>query len=115
MSFERRHEPLLPARLFLMRLARWGIAAAAVVLASLAIGVCGYHYLEKQAWVDALLNASMILAGMGPVDTLHTTAGKVFASVFALYSGLALISIAGLLLAPMIHRLLHKFHVEQHD
>ena len=115
MSFERHHEPLLPRRLFLMRMARWGVAAGAIVFGSLAIGVCGYHFLEGQRWIDALLNASMILGGMGPVDALHTSAGKLFASFYALYSGLALISVAGLMLAPVIHRMLHKFHVEQRD
>jgi len=111
MRFERRHEKLLPRRLFLWRLARWIAMAAAVVLGSLAVGVCGYHYLDGLPWVDSLLNASMILGGMGPVDTLKTNAGKVFASVYALYSGLALIAIVGLLLTPVIHRFLHKFHI----
>jgi hypothetical protein len=63
-------------------------------------------------WVDSLLNASMILGGMGPVDPLKTNAGKVFASVYALYSGLALIAVVGLLLAPILHRVMHEFHME---
>jgi hypothetical protein len=109
--FERRHEALLPRRLFLWRLFRWCAAAAAVVAGSLAVGVCGYHYIEGLPWVDSLLNASMILGGMGPVDTLKTKAGKVFASIYALYSGLALIAIVGLMLAPVLHRLLHIFHI----
>lgn len=111
MRFERAHEKLLPRRLFLWRLARWGAVAGAVVLGSLAVGVCGYHYLDGLPWIDSLLNASMILGGMGPVDPLKTDAGKIFASVYALYSGLALIAVVGLLLAPVIHRLLHKFHI----
>ena len=112
MSFERRHESLLPRRLFLRRLARWSEAAGAILVGSLALGTCGYHLLEGLPWVDALLNASMILGGMGPVDPIRTTAGKLFASFYALYSGLAIISIAGLLLAPLVHRFLHKFHIE---
>jgi hypothetical protein len=112
MKFEHRREPLLPRLLFLRRMARWSAVAAVVLLGSLALGICGYHFIEGLPWIDALLNASMILGGMGPVDALRTTGGKLFASFFALYSGLAIISIAGLLLAPMVHRLLHKFHLE---
>lgn len=85
--------------------------AAALVAVSLAVGICGYHYLAGLRWVDSLLNASMILGGMGPVDTLNTNAGKIFASVYALYSGLALVAVVGLLLTPVIHRFLHKFHI----
>jgi hypothetical protein len=110
MPFERHQQPLLPRRLFVWRVARWCAIAGAVIVASLAVGVCGYHYLEGLPWIDSLLNASMILGGMGPVDTLKTNAGKVFASMYALYSGLALIAIVGLLLTPIIHRFLHKFH-----
>jgi hypothetical protein len=112
MSFERRHERLLPRHLFMRRLARWGVAAGMVLVGSLALGTCGYNVLEGLPWIDALLNASMILGGMGPVDPIRTTAGKLFASFYALYSGLAIISIAGLLLAPLVHRFLHKFHIE---
>lgn len=83
-----------------------------MVVVSLAVGMCGYHFLEKLPWIDALLNASMILGGMGPVDPVKTDAGKIFASFYALYSGLAIISVAGLLLAPVVHRFLHKFHVD---
>jgi hypothetical protein len=111
MRFERRHEKLLPRRLFIWRVARWSALAGAVIAVSLAVGVCGYHYLDGLPWIDSLLNASMILGGMGPVDPLKTTAGKVFASVYALYSGLALIAIVGLMLAPILHRLLHIFHI----
>jgi hypothetical protein len=91
------------------------VLALAVVLVSLAVGVCGYHYLDGLPWVDSLLNASMILGGMGPVDPLMTTAGKIFASVYALYSGLALIAVVGLLLAPIIHRVMHVFHMEYNE
>lgn len=112
MAFERRHEPLLPRREFTRRIARWSAVASAVLLGSLGCGVCGYHFLERLPWIEALLNASMILGGMGPVDPLHTIAGKLFASFYALYSGLALISVAGLMLTPLIHRFLHKFHLE---
>lgn len=112
MRFERRHDPLLPRPLFLRRMARWSMFAGLVLAGSLTLGVCGYHFIEGLPWIDALLNASMILGGMGPVDPLKSMAGKLFASFYALYSGLAVISIAGLLIAPLAHRLLHKFHLE---
>jgi len=111
-KFEPRHAPLLPRKLFFRRMARWSAIAAVVILGSLAIGVFGYHYFEDLPWLDSLLNASMILGGMGPVDPVKTRAGKLFASFYALYSGLALISIAGLVLAPIFHRFLHKFHID---
>jgi hypothetical protein len=109
--FERRHERLLPTHLFLRRLARWAAAAGILVLGSLAIGVAGYHFFEHFSWIDSLLNAAMILGGMGLVDTLHTRAGKLFASFYALYAGLAIIGVAGLLVTPIAHRFLHKFHL----
>ena len=74
------------------------------------MGVAGYHYFEHLPWIDALLNASMILGGMGPVDPVKSVAGKLFASFYALYSGLVLIGLMGLLLAPVFHRILHSFH-----
>jgi len=113
MSFERRHQALLPRNLFIRRLARWGFFAVIVLAASLAFGICGYHFLEKLPWIDATLDASMILGGMGPVDPIRSTAGKLFASFYALYSGLALIGVIGLLIAPLAHRLFHKFHLEE--
>ena len=88
-------------------------ALAALLLAgSLGVGVLGYAYLDHLPWIDAFVNASMILGGMGPVAELTTDAGKVFASLYALYSGIVLIASAGLLLSPVLHRILHRFHVE---
>jgi membrane protein YdbS with pleckstrin-like domain len=112
MSFERRHQTLLPRRLFLWRLARWSVTGAIVLIGSLAFGVCGYHFLESLPWIDSLLDASMILGGMGPVDPIRTTAGKLFASFYALYSGLAIIAVVGILITPIVHRIFHKFHIE---
>jgi hypothetical protein len=114
-GWERRHQPLAPRALFIQRCGRWGGIALGVVVVSLAAGVCGYHYLVRLPWIDSLLNASMILGGMGPVDAVKTNAGKIFASFYALYSGLALISVAGLLIAPVLHRWLHKFHIDDAD
>lgn len=115
MNFERRQDPLLPRHLFLLRLARWTAAAGTILLGSLAVGVWGYHYFERLPWIDALLNASMIAGGMGPVDPIKTRGGKLFASLYALYSGLAIISAAGILFAPIFHRFLHSFHVDEKE
>ncbi len=111
-GWERNHEPVLPPRQFILRLARWMGLAFGVVAVSLTVGTCAYHYLESLDWLDAFLNASMILGGMGPVNALKTRGGKIFASFYALYSGLAILSVAGLILAPVVHRFLHKFHVD---
>jgi hypothetical protein len=110
--FEHRHQPLLPRVAFLVRLLRnFGIAGAIVVL-SLGIGAAGYHGFEGLTWVDALLNAAMILSGMGPVNVLETTSGKLFATAYALFSGIVFLAITGILFAPVLHRLLHHFHLE---
>ena len=89
--------------------------ALGVDLGSLVIGMLGYHFLEGIPWVDSLLNAAMILGGMGPVNTLHTTAGKLFASFYALYSGVVFVVVAGILFAPVVHRFLHHFHLEANN
>jgi hypothetical protein len=110
--YERLHEPLLPGRLFLGRMARSGVTAFALIGASLLIGMVGYHTLSHLSWVDSLLNASMILTGMGPVDRMESNAAKIFASAYALFSGVAFLTIVGLLMAPVVHRFLHRFHLE---
>ncbi len=110
--FEHYRAPLLPRRAFLARLARSGILAGGLVAAALGVGVLGYHGFERLPWVDSLLNASMILTGMGPVATLHTTGGKLFASAYALFSGIVFLSSAAVLLAPVVHRFLHRFHLD---
>jgi hypothetical protein len=110
--YEHRNVPLLSRAKFLRRVARNLSVALVVIGIALGIGVIGYHWLGRLTWVDSLLNASMILGGMGPVDILHSAAAKIFASLYALFSGLAFIGIAGLMLGPFAHRLLHTFHVE---
>lgn len=110
--FEHRREPLLPRAAFRLRLALHGCVVLGIVAGSLAMGVLGYHTLEGFSWIDSLVNAAMILGGMGPVNELHTTAGKVFASFYALYSGIAFLVIAGVLFAPVFHRFFHHFHLE---
>ncbi len=111
--FERRHEPLLPRHKFLLRQIRFVFFALLIVFGSLGMGVIGYHYTESLPWLDALLNASMILFGMGPVDAVKTDAGKWFASFYALFSGIAFIGIAGVMVAPVAHRIMHRLHLEQ--
>lgn len=111
--YERKHEPLLPWRDFLLHRVATSLALGlGVILASLLAGILGYRITGGMGWLDAFLNAAMILGGMGPVDALHTDGGKVFAAVYALYSGLVVIFVAGLLFAPFAHRMLHRFHLE---
>ncbi|HSE28003.1 MAG TPA: hypothetical protein VLA95_07200 [Gemmatimonadales bacterium] len=111
--YEHRAQPLLPPRQFGRRVARHGGAALAVLLVSLGGGTLGYRLTEGMSWVDALLNAAMILTGMGPATPLRNTAGKLFASGYALYSGVVFLVVAGLLVAPFVHRLLHRLHVDE--
>ena len=111
-DFEHRKAPLATTGDFLKRMARFAGRAAGIILVSLGIGIAGYHYLEGQSWIDSLLNASMILGGMGPVNPLQTNAGKLFASFYALFSGMILLVAVGVLIAPIFHRFLHHFHLE---
>ncbi len=110
--FEHRTQPILPRSAFFRRLIRHGVIALLIVLASLAVGMVGYHSFEGLTWIDAFVNAAMILGGMGPVSELRTSAGKLFAGFYALYSGIVFLVSAGLLFAPVIHRFLHRFHLE---
>jgi hypothetical protein len=110
--FEHRSESLLPVEAFILRILRHGGIALAIVLLALVIGITGYRVTEEMHWVDALVNASMILGGMGPVNELHTTAGKIFAACYALFSGLVFLVVFGVLLAPLFHRFMHRFHLE---
>ena len=113
--FEHRSMPLLPRSEFLARWLRCLGVALLSIVACLVIGMAGYHFLENLSWVDSFANAAMILSGMGPMATLQTNAGKIFAGCYALFSGLAFITIVGLVLAPVAHRMLHKFHLEQNN
>lgn len=110
--FEHRTKPLLPPRQFLGRVLRMAAIAASVVISGLGIGVLGYHITEGLPWIDSLLNASMILFGMGPVNELTTTQGKLFASFYAMFSGVVFLTVTAVLLAPLFHRMIHKFHLD---
>ena len=113
MTFERRHHPLAPVPVFRRRVLNSVGLAGTVLGGSLAVGIAGYHWFGGLGWLDALVNASMILGGMGPVDPITRPAGKWFASVYALYSGVTLLTSVGILFAPAVHRVLHKFHIEE--
>jgi hypothetical protein len=113
--YEHRSHPLLPKANYYKRLARNFIWGSGVILFSLSVGMAGYHYFENIGWIDSLLNASMILTGMGPVNTLHTTAGKLFASFYALFSGVVFLTFIAFILAPVVHRLLHTFHLDEDE
>lgn len=100
---------------FFIHLARNTSFACIMILIALYIGMLGYHSFEHMSWVDAFCNASMILSGMGPVSTLATTGGKIFAGCYALFSGLAFIVLVGVMFAPVLHQFFRKIHMESND
>ena len=107
-----RVRPLPPRRAFVKRLGRGFLFSSGVIGVSLGIGVAGYHLVAGLGWIDAILNASMILTGMGPVDPMPTTGAKLFASGYAIFSGVAFLTSVGVMFAPLAHRFLHRFHLE---
>ncbi len=111
--YEHHKQPLAKRSVFAKRLAMNGIIGLLLLLFSLAVGMFGYHFLENLSWIDSLLNASMILGGMGPVTPLQTVAGKLFASFYAIYSGVILLASVGILATPIFHRFLHHFHLAE--
>jgi len=112
LMFERKTEKLVPLPTFLRRVALSLLLTLAVLSVALSVGVVGYHGLAGLSWIDSILNASMILTGMGPVAPMTTTTSKLFASGYALFSGVVFLSSIGLLLAPLFHRILHRFHLD---
>lgn len=113
--FEHHQKPLLSRREFLERQVRYALFSLMILFFSIGIGVAGYHYWGNLPWIDSFLNASMILTGMGPVDHLETTQGKLFASFYALFSGISFLTFVAVLFAPFYHRFLHKFHLNMED
>jgi hypothetical protein len=113
--FERKHEPLAPRKSFYSRMLKSILFAFVFLIISLFIGMSGYHWISGFGWTDSLLNASMILAGMGPVNTMPTEGAKIFASFYAIFSGVAFLSMIGVVIAPVAHRFLHKFHLQDVD
>ena len=114
-SWEQRGHAVLPMDAFLRRVAFNLALGLGFIAVSLLLGMAGYAYFEGLGSVDSFLNASMILSGMGPVAEMHTESGKIFAGAYALYSGLAVLAAAGLVFAPVLHRLLHHFHADDQD
>ena len=109
--FEHRQQPVLSRKAFALRIGRSVAIALAVLTASLGIGTCGYRAFGQLPWLDAFLNASMILTGMGPVSAMTTPAAKLFASAYAIFSGVVFLTVMGVVAAPLVHRFLHKFHL----
>jgi hypothetical protein len=112
LEFETRHHPVLSRKDFAKRMVKSFALALSLISLSLLLGMAGYHYLEDLRWIDAFVNAAMILGGMGPVAPIQTFGGKLFAGCYALYSGLVVIVVAGVIFAPVVHRMIHKFHAE---
>jgi len=110
--FEHRDQKPIPLGAFLLRQGQYLFSSFLLIAIALGVGVLGYHEFESLSWLDSFLNAAMILGGMGPVDVLHTEAGKLFAGCYALFSGLIFLVAAGLFFSPLVHRLLHKFHFD---
>ena len=111
--YENRRSPLLSRQLYLRRVARHFAIAFFLALASLAGGMWGYSHYEHLEWRDAFMNAAMLLGGMGPVHNPATPAGKIFAGLYALYSGLVFLIVVGIVLVPVVHRVLHRFHLQE--
>ena len=113
--YEHRRTHVITRRAFIQRMLRHVSIALLVILIAWAMGAIGYHVFESLSWVDAFLNAAMILGGMGPVDIMHTNTGKIFASLYALFSGIFFIGVTGIVMAPVAHRLLHTLHVDESE
>jgi hypothetical protein len=113
--YEHHSHPPLSRRFFLRRMANHFLATLGIIAFSLLLGMAGYHYFEGLSWLDAFVDSAMLLGGMGPVHMPTTDAGKLFAGCYALYAGLVFLVTAGIILSPVIHRVLHKFHWEQRD
>jgi hypothetical protein len=113
--YERRQDELAPRSIFIKRIVATMVVALALIAVALTIGIAGYHFIAGFNWVDSLLEASMILGGMGPVNSLPNDTAKIFASIYALFSGLIIIALMGIILSPVIHRVMHKFHVDEKD
>ena len=115
MPYESRKHPPITLRRFLRRMVTHTAAAAVIVVFSLVVGIAGYMHCERLDWREAFLNSAMLLGGMGPVDMPQTDGGKLFAAVYALYAGLMVLAVFGIIMAPVIHRFLHHFHWADDD
>jgi len=115
MLFEKKNQPVLSHKLFLKRVRRSIAIGIAITLVSLGLGMIGYRYFEAETWIDAYLNAAMILSGMGEVNPLQTSSGKIFAGTYALFSGIVFLVVMAVVFSPVLHRFLHVFHFQEDD
>lgn len=115
MKLEHRKQKIAPVPVFMLRLVKYGLLSLILLIVSLVIGTLGYHFLGNFEWLDSFLESCMILSGMGPIGPLKSEEVKYFSSLYALYSGIAFLSVSALFLAPIIHRLLHILHFEGED
>jgi hypothetical protein len=115
LKFEKRHHKLASPEVFSQRLLRHGVLAFGTIIAALAIGMAGYVGFEGMRFIDAFVNSAMILSGMGPMGELQHDSAKIFAGIYAIACGLLIFAIAGLMLVPVFHRILHDFHVDDDD
>jgi hypothetical protein len=113
MLYEKRNQPLLSRVEFAWRLGKNILIGFLLLVFSLLLGMAGYHWISGLGWVDSLLNASMILTGMGPVNQMSNNSAKIFASLYAIFSGVAFLTSVGVIFAPVLHRIMHKFHLEE--
>jgi hypothetical protein len=109
---KKHHHRLAPVHIFVRRIIRNLVIGSTIMLVSLGIGMFGYSHFENMSWVDAYINATMILSGMGPVDVLHTEGGKLFAGTYALFSGIVFLVVIAIIIAPVFHRFMHKFLIK---
>lgn len=110
--YEHKSEPIVPLAVFFARLLRSLAFAALVVASALSVGILGYRFIAGLGWIDSYLNAAMILGGMGPVSELRSSSAKIFAGCYALFSGIVFVAVVGIIFAPILHRFLHRFHLE---
>jgi hypothetical protein len=115
MQFEHKSRPLLPKEQYYKRVLRYGGFSLFLITVSLGIGILGYHYANSLSWLDSLVNASMILTGMGPVDSMNSDGAKWFASFYSIFSGVIFLSTVAVFLSPIFHRFLHKFHLDDEE
>lgn len=113
--FEHRSAPLLPYHLWVRRLVRFAGLGVSIIIFGLGSGTLGYHYFAGLGWLDSALNAAMILTGMGPVDRIDSAGGKIFAIIYSLFSGIVFLGTAAIVIAPWLHRLLHRLHADEAD
>lgn len=113
--FEHHSKPLISKEKYLKRVFKSISISAVIIFLSLSIGISGYHYIAHLSWIDSLLNASMILTGMGPVNAMSTFSAKLFASFYALFSGIAFLTTIAVIVAPILHRFLHRLHIEEDE